>query len=104
MFLRPSAIGLSASGLNIAVASRLLRLDDFYFYVYIYDKQGSFVNTRWYFTALDFATGDAVYRKLTGTGQGYNNWQASLFLHPDGGAAYSITIFGLVMLRDGVSS
>ncbi len=70
--------------------------------VYIYDKQGSFVNTKWYFTALDFATGDAVYRKMTGTGQGYNNWQGSLFLHPDGGAAYSTTIFGLVMLRDGI--
>ncbi|MEE8469823.1 MAG: hypothetical protein V3S51_00660 [Dehalococcoidia bacterium] len=68
--------------------------------VYIYEKEGSVLNTRWYFTALDFTTGETVYKKLTGTGLGYNNWQGSLFLHPDGGIAYSTTIFGLVMMRD----
>ena len=26
----------------------------------------------------------------------------ALFLHPDGGVAYSTTIFGLVSMRDGV--
>ncbi len=69
--------------------------------VYLYDKIGTSLMTKWYFTAMDFATGEAVYRKLTGTSLGYNNWQGSLFLHPDGGVAYSTTIFGLVMLRDG---
>jgi len=68
--------------------------------VYMYLKRESCPTTRWYFTALDFTTGETVYRKLTGTGLGYNNWQGSLFLHPDGGAAYSTTIFGLVMIRD----
>jgi hypothetical protein len=68
--------------------------------VYIYRKIESCPTTQWYFTAIDFETGETVYRKRTGTGLGYNNWQASLFLHPDGGIAYSTTIFGLVMLRD----
>jgi len=68
--------------------------------VYIYRKIESCPVTQWYFTAIDFRTGETVYRKRTGTGLGYNNWQASLFLHPDGGIAYSTTIFGLVMLRD----
>jgi hypothetical protein len=67
--------------------------------VYIYDKDESGPETKWYFTALDFTTGETVYRKLTGTGIGYNNWQGSLFLHPDG-MAYSTTIFGMVMMRD----
>ena len=70
--------------------------------VYMYGKGESWVLTeeKWYLTALDFTTGETVYKKLTGTGLGYNNWQGSLFLHPDGGIAYSTTIFGLVMIRD----
>ena len=31
---------------------------------------------------------------------GYNNWSGSLFIGPQGGVAYSTTIFGMVMLRD----
>ena len=56
--------------------------------------------TSWYLTAIDFATGDTVYKQLVGKGLGYNNWAGALFLHPDGGIAYSTTIFGLVMIRD----
>ena len=67
--------------------------------VYMYGKDESGPNEKWYFIALDFATGETVYKKLTGTGLGYNNWAGSLFLHPDG-MAYSTTIFGLVMMRD----
>jgi hypothetical protein len=67
--------------------------------VYQYGKDASGLNTKWYFTAVDFATGKTVYKKLTGTGLGYDNWAGSLFLHPDG-MAYSTTIFGLVMMRD----
>jgi hypothetical protein len=67
--------------------------------VYMYRKVGSWPNTKWYFTTVDFATGETVYQKLTGTGPGYNNWSACLFLHPDG-MAYSVTIFGIVMIRD----
>jgi len=56
--------------------------------------------TTWYLTSIDFATGNTVYKKRVGTGLGYNNWAGALFLHPDGGIAYSTTIFGLVMIRD----
>lgn len=56
--------------------------------------------TSWYLTAIDFVTGDTVYKKRVGTGLGFNNWAGALFLHPDGGIAYSTTIFGLVMIRD----
>ena len=70
--------------------------------VYLYFREDSFLSTRWYLTAVDFATGETVYKSLVGTGLRYNNWAGSLFLHPDGGMAYSTTIFGLVMMRDTV--
>jgi hypothetical protein len=68
---------------------------------YMYWRSESCPITTWYLTAIDFATGNTVYKKLVGTGLGYNNWAGALFLHPDGGIAYSTTIFGLVMIRDG---
>jgi len=69
--------------------------------VYMYWRSESCPITRWYFTAVDFRSGETVYKKHTGTGLGYNNWAGALFIHPDGGIAYSTTIFGLVMIRDG---
>jgi len=68
--------------------------------VYMYWRREAWPITKWYRTAVDFATGKTVYKKLVGTGLGYNNWAGALFLHPDGGIAYSTTIFGLVMIRD----
>ncbi len=68
--------------------------------VYMYGRSEVCPVTQWYFIAIDFATGETVYKRLTGKGLGYNNWQGSLFLHPDGGTAYSTTIFGLVMVQD----
>jgi hypothetical protein len=70
--------------------------------VYMYGRSEACPVTHWYLAALDFATGATVYKRLTGKGLGYNNWQGSLFLHPDGGIAYPTTIFGMVMVRDGV--
>ncbi|MFC2078453.1 hypothetical protein ACFLSZ_00570 [Candidatus Bipolaricaulota bacterium] len=67
---------------------------------YMYWRSESCPVTSWYLTAVDFATGNTVYKKLAGKGLGYNNWAGALFLHPDGGIAYSTTIFGLVMIRD----
>jgi hypothetical protein len=69
--------------------------------VYMYGKSESNLLTeaKWFLIALDFATGETVYKVLTGSGLGYNNWAGSLFLHPDG-MAYSTTIFGMVMVRD----
>jgi hypothetical protein len=68
--------------------------------VYIYDRVVSCCKSKWYLTAIDFKTGETVYKKLVGTGIGYNNWQGSMWLHPKGGIAISTTIFGVVMIRD----
>ena len=70
--------------------------------VYLYGGEGSPLNSRWYLTALDVATGETVYKQMVGTGLGYNNWAGSIFLHRAGGIAYSTTIFGLVMMQDTV--
>jgi hypothetical protein len=67
---------------------------------YMYWRSEGDLVSRWYLTAVDFWTGETVYRKLTGAGPGYNNWAGALFLHPDGGIAYSTTLFGLVKIQD----
>ena len=40
----------------------------------------------WYLTALDFSTGETVYRRLAGSGLGYNNNYAPVTLAQDGTA------------------
>jgi hypothetical protein len=56
-------------------------------------------NDPWYFTALDFRNGTTVYKRLAGTGLGFNNHYAPITLGPDG-TAYVGTLGGLVLLRD----
>jgi hypothetical protein len=51
----------------------------------------------WYLTALDFRTGRTVYRRLAGTGIGFNNNYAPVTLGPDG-TAYVGVLGGLVAL------
>jgi hypothetical protein len=68
---------------------------------YLYWRSETCPSTTWYLTAIDFETGETVYKKRVGTGLGYDNWAGALFLHPDGGILYSTTIFGLVMIQDG---
>ena len=51
----------------------------------------------WYLTALDFRTGRTVYRRLAGTGFGFNNNYAPVTLGPDG-TAYVGVLGGLVEL------
>jgi len=68
--------------------------------VYTYFRNEDETPTQWYLTAVDYWTGETVYRIRVGAGEGYNNWAGALFLHPDGGTLYSTTIFGLVMIRD----
>lgn len=67
---------------------------------YMYGPDDVADATGWYFTAVDFRSGQTVFRRRSGTGHGFNNWQGALFLHPTNGAAYTTSIFGLVMLRD----
>jgi hypothetical protein len=53
----------------------------------------------WYFTALDFRTGNTVYKRLAGTGLGFNNNFAPVTVGPDG-TAYVGVIGGLTLFRD----
>jgi hypothetical protein len=68
---------------------------------YMYWRGETGLIPQWYLTAVDWRTGQTIYKKRTGAGLGYNNWAGALFLHPDGGLAYSTTIFGLAAVRDG---
>lgn len=56
----------------------------------------------WYLTALSFRSGRTVFRRLAGTGLGYNNNYAPISLGPDG-AVYVGTLGGLVRLADAVT-
>jgi hypothetical protein len=49
----------------------------------------------WYLTALDFRTGRTIYRRLAGTGFGFNNNYAPVTLGPDG-TAYVGVLGGVV--------
>jgi hypothetical protein len=53
----------------------------------------------WYFTALDFDTGDTVYKRLAGVGLGFNNNYAPVTIGPDA-TAYVGALGGLVLFRD----
>jgi hypothetical protein len=64
--------------------------------VYTYTKPPRSDNIdAWYLTALDFRTGRTVYRRLAGTGFGYNNNYAPVSIAPDG-VAYVGVLGGLV--------
>jgi hypothetical protein len=68
--------------------------------VYTYTKPPNPNGTdAWYFTAIDFRKGDTVYKRLAGTGLGFNNHYAPVSLGPDG-TAYVGALGGLVLLRD----
>lgn len=68
---------------------------------YMYGPDDTPDATGWYFIGIDFSTGHTAFRRRSGIGHGFNNWQGALFLHPTNGALYTTTIFGLVMMRDG---
>ena len=53
----------------------------------------------WYLTAIDFRTGETVYKRLAGRGLGFNNNYAPVTIGPDG-TAYVGVLGGLVALRD----
>lgn len=53
----------------------------------------------WYLTAIDFRTGKTIFKRLAGTGLGFNNNYAPVSLGPDG-AAYVGVLGGLVRLAD----
>lgn len=67
-------------------------------YTYTKPKRKDQVDA-WYLTAIDFRTGKTVYKRLAGTGLGFNNNYAPITLGPDG-SAYVGALGGLVKLRD----
>ena len=68
--------------------------------VYAYTKPPTTNGTDpWYFTAMDWRTGQVIYKRLAGTGIGFNNNWAPVTLGPDG-TAYVGALGGLVLLRD----
>jgi hypothetical protein len=68
--------------------------------IYTYTKPQGPANTdAWYFTAIDFETGQTVFKRLTGTGALFNNHYAGLYLGPDG-TAYVGVGGGIVAIRD----
>ena len=50
---------------------------------------------------MSFATGKTVFKRLAGTGLGYNNHYAPVSIAPDG-TAYIGALGGLIELRDTV--
>ena len=68
--------------------------------VYTYTKDQPGNADAWYLTALDFASGRTVYKRLAGEGIGHNNNYAPVTLGPDG-TAYVGVLGGLIAMRDG---
>jgi hypothetical protein len=72
--------------------------------VYLYTRlEGPLVPdgvVAWYFTAVDFETGETVYKVFAGTGRRWNNSYAPITLGPDG-TAYVGVFNGIISIRDG---
>ena len=68
--------------------------------IYAYTKPTGDISDPWYWTALDYRTGQVVWKILAGAGPAYNNNYAGISLSRDG-TAYLGVIPGLVALRDG---
>jgi hypothetical protein len=68
--------------------------------VYAYTTRSSRWGVQaWYVTAIDAATGDAVFSVRTGTGSMFNNHYSAVTLAPDG-SLYVATLAGMVRVRD----
>jgi hypothetical protein len=68
--------------------------------VYTYTKpKGPATTDPWYFTAIDFETGETVFQQLAGTGAGFNNQYAGSYLGPNG-TLYVGVLGGIVAMRD----
>ena len=68
--------------------------------VYTYTKPPRDDGTdAWYFTTIDFHTGQTVYSRLAGTGFGFNNNFAPVTIGPDD-RAYVGALGGITEFRD----
>ncbi len=67
-----------------------------YFYTFMPQDDGE---NAWYFTAVDFETGETKFKILTGAGRDFDNNWAPITLAPDG-TAYVGTSTGIVAIWD----
>lgn len=67
--------------------------------VYTYTKPPGDDEDPWYLTALDWDTGETVFKRWAGSGLGFNNNYAPVTLGPDG-SAYVGVLGGLARLAD----
>jgi hypothetical protein len=71
--------------------------------IYTYTKpKGPGTTDVWYFTAIDFETGEVVFKQLAGYGIMYNNHYAGAYIGPDG-TLYVGVLGGIVAMRDSVA-
>jgi hypothetical protein len=75
--------------------------------IYTYTKDadsctfpGPCYTAAWYLTAIDFASGQTVFKRLGGTGLFYNNHYSGVYLGPDQKTAYVGVIGGIIAIRD----
>ena len=70
-------------------------------YVYIREQNEDIPEktVAWYFTAIDFETGETVYKIFTGTGRNWNNSYGPITIGPNG-TAYVGVFNGLVSVKD----
>jgi len=76
-----------------------LSLSNGLLYVYTYERLPDQEYT-WYFTAVDFETGETVFSVPTGKGLDYTNFGPPLIIGPDG-TAYLGTMGGLLRIQEG---
>ena len=72
-------------------------------YTYTYQKGpsgGANGADGYYFTAIDFHTGQTVFQRLVGQGSYFDNYYSGVHLGPDGKTAYVGVVTGLVAIRD----
>jgi hypothetical protein len=69
--------------------------------LYIFTRQPDPVSGKdvWYWTAIDFRTGETVWRQLAGTGRLFDGYWPLVFIGPSG-TAYMATYGGIVAIRD----
>jgi hypothetical protein len=68
-------------------------------YLYTRDEANPKDLHAWYFTAVDFHSGEVVFKVLTGTGWLFNNHYGSISISPEG-VAYVGIMGGLVRIED----
>lgn len=67
-------------------------------YLYTYERLAGTYG--YYLTAVDFESGETVYRQPTGTGIRYSDFGAPLTLSPSGDTVFIGTLSGLLRIRD----